>query len=269
MTNDPTHVIATTAIDDGSLPADKDPDWPHSWWSIRPSSALPANTHAVIIDGFSQTGASPNTLTTGNNAVLRVELSGETAGAAVGLSISAGGSTVRGLAVNRFLASYGIALTSGNCAATGNFIGTDVSGTLDLGNGSGILASSFGAIGGSLPAAVNLISGNEGNGIEIFNTSNLVLGNSVGTKANETSALGNSGNGILFSTGGSGFNTVGGTAPEDGNTIAFNGGDGVQVDGTAGNGNAIRGNSISSNGTTATHLGIDLGADGVTANDTA
>src|SRR5205823_12114985 len=32
-------------------------------------------------------------------------------------------------------------------------------------------------------------------------------------------------------------------------------------------GNAIRGNSIFSNGTTAQHLGIDLGTNGVTAND--
>jgi hypothetical protein len=49
--------------------------------------------------------------------------------------------------------------------------------------------------------------------------------------------------------------------------IAFNGGDGVQVATTAGVANTIRGNSIFSNGTTASHLGIDLGPDGVTPND--
>src|SRR5204863_641572 len=63
------------------------------------------------------------------------------------------------------------------------------------------------------------------------------------------------------------FNTVGGTQSTDRNVIAFNGVDGVQLTSTAGVSNGIRGNSIFSNGTTASHLGIDLGADGVTAND--
>ena len=60
---------------------------------------------------------------------------------------------------------------------------------------------------------------------------------------------------------------IGGTAPEAGNVIAFNGGLGVYV--RAGTGNAILGNSIFANG----DLGIDLGVtannanDGVTPND--
>ena len=67
--------------------------------------------------------------------------------------------------------------------------------------------------------------------------------------------------------GGAVFNTIGGTQSADRNVIAFNGGDGVQVSSTAGIANTIRGNSIFSNGTTASHLGIDLGGDGVTPND--
>ena len=51
----------------------------------------------------------------------------------------------------------------------------------------------------------------------------------------------------------------------EGNTIGFNGHDGINVSGTR---NIIRGNSIFSNGTLAADLGIDLGPDGVTANDT-
>ena len=65
--------------------------------------------------------------------------------------------------------------------------------------------------------------------------------------------------------GGSSNNTIGGTTAGAGNTIAFSSGIGVDVDATAGTGNAIRLNSIFSN----TGLGIDLGGDGVTLNDSA
>ena len=51
----------------------------------------------------------------------------------------------------------------------GNFIGTDANGTADLGNGgsAGVFLSSENddLIGGPLPAARNLISGNEGDGV--------------------------------------------------------------------------------------------------------
>ena len=77
-------------------------DGPHT---IRPTSALPTITDPVIIDGYTQTGASPNTNGPGlgSNAVLKIELDGSIAGEGVnGLSITAGASTVRGLAINRF-----------------------------------------------------------------------------------------------------------------------------------------------------------------------
>lgn len=46
---------------------------PHT---ISPTSALPDITAPVIIDGYSQPGANANTLAVGNNAVLKIELSG-------------------------------------------------------------------------------------------------------------------------------------------------------------------------------------------------
>ena len=88
-------------------------------------------------------------------------------------------------------------------------------------------------------------------------------GNLIGTDVTGTKPLGN-GNGIQID-GGSSNNTIGGTAAGAGNTIAFSTGMGVDVDATAGTGNAIRLNSIFSN----TGLGIDLGGDGVTLNDSA
>ncbi|MGH7341923.1 MAG: beta strand repeat-containing protein, partial [Candidatus Rokuibacteriota bacterium] len=76
-----------------------------------------------------------------------------------------------------------------------------------------------------------------------------------------TGPLGNTLNGIAI-TSGAASNTIGGTAPDAGNTIAFNGQDGVIVTG-GGTGNAILRNRIFGN----TQLGIDLANDGFTTND--
>ena len=266
------HVLATSASDDSTI-VGIDPDWPHSWWSILPTSSLPSITHRVALDGYTQTGAAANTLAAGDNAVLRIELSGASAGSGVtGLTLTAGISDVRGLVINRFT-SHGLDLGGTSNSVVGNFIGSDVSGTLDLGNTANGLTSSGSSltIGGSAtsaPGDVNLISGNGGDGLALTNSnSDLILGNLIGTKANGIAGLGNGGNGISFTGGGSAFNTIGGTQAGDANTIAFNGGDGVQITATAGPSTSIRGNAIFSNGSAANNLGIDLGADGITTND--
>src|SRR5262249_20244924 len=99
--------------------------------------------------------------------------------------------------------------------------------------------------------ARNIISANGLAGVELFSsaTNNLVAGNYIGTDVTGTGALGNSSDGVYIQ---GSNNTVGGTVPGPGNTIAFNGHDGVLVD--MGTGDAIRGNSIFSNG----NLGIEL-----------
>jgi hypothetical protein len=124
----------------------------------------------------------------------------------------------------------------------GNRIGTDSTGTYALANGGdGIDSFGSGTIGGNSPGAGNLISGNTGNGIGILGIfgSVLVQGNLIGVDASGTNALGNGGHGMLVSGAGS---TIGGTVAGTGNVIAFNGGDGVRVDGS--NGNAVWGNAI-------------------------
>ena len=153
----------------------------------------------------------------------------------------------------------------------GNFLGTDATGTRDLGNEvAGLLVGggAFGnTVGGTQPGAANVISGNDGEGVLVSRDNNELLGNLIGTEKDGTTPLGNSGSGVSISASGSDDNTVGGAKPEAANTIAFNGGYGVtilesngQIPGT---GNRILRNSIFSN----TGLGIDLGDDGVTADD--
>ena len=228
--------------------------------TITPDSALPMVTAPVVIDGTTQPGYPGTPI---------IELNGSSAGTETnGLYISAGNTTVRGLVINRFDGT-GIRLTNaGGNVIEGNYIGTDVSGTLALGNYSGVFItndSDNNIIGGTTPAARNLISGNMSSGIEFGSapgaepTGNQIRGNFIGTKANGTQALGNLvGVWIVAAPG----NTIGGTASGEGNTIAFNGGDGVAV--SSGTGNVIRRNSIFSN----TGLGIELAPDGVTPNDT-
>ncbi|HEV2883461.1 MAG TPA: Calx-beta domain-containing protein, partial [Pyrinomonadaceae bacterium] len=268
------NVAATTASDDTTI-LNIDPDWAHSWWSILPATPLPSvspvQAIGVVIDGYTQPGASADTLAAGQTAILRIEIDGSSAGpAADGLVIGAGSNLVSGLIINSF-SGNGLSIAAGTDIVKGNFIGTGASGTLDRGNTlNGILASgsSTVSIGGSAAGEANLISGNNADGIALTNSNSVtVQGNFIGTRANGTTALANGLNGISLSGGGSVFNAIGGSNAGEGNTIAFNTGDGISVAPSAGVGNTIRGNSIFANGTTPTTLGIDLGTDGVTAND--
>ncbi|MCD6578845.1 hypothetical protein J7L48_05170, partial [bacterium] len=150
----------------------------------------------------------------------------------------------------------------------GNYIGTDVSGTADLGNSNyGVYITGnpkFNMVGGTMAGSGNVISGND-EGIIIRGTNsmdNQVFGNYIGTAADGTGNLGNSQNGVYI-YGGAHSNTIGGTISGMANIIAFSGWDGVYVADNATDNNRISGNSIFSN----TGLGIDLAANGVTPND--
>jgi CSLREA domain-containing protein len=235
---------------------------PHT---ILISGSLPTITDAVTIDGYTQPGATPNSnpAPQGLNAQLKIVIR-RSGGSASGLTISTSNVVVRGVVINNFNQN-GILITGSNVIIEGNFIGTDAGGTNDQGNNQdGIrISGANNRVGGTLPAARNLISGNNSDGIEIRGsgaTGNLVQGNLIGTTASGSSGLANSGNGIQISNSASN-NTIGGTAAGAGNVIAFNGADGVFV--SSGTGNRIQRNSIFSNG----ELGIDLGANGVTSND--
>src|SRR5262244_1177599 len=48
--------------------------------TIQPTSPLPAITDPVVVNGYTQPGSSPNTLSTGDNAVILIEIDGVSAG---------------------------------------------------------------------------------------------------------------------------------------------------------------------------------------------
>jgi photosystem II stability/assembly factor-like uncharacterized protein len=121
----------------------------------------------------------------------------------------------------------GIRLNSTSALIQGNRIGTDVTGTLAVPNGVGVNASNFGAtpletiIGGIVPGARNVISGNQGDGVWAGGGVK-VQGNFIGTDVTGTFAVGNSGNGVLAGNGA----LIGGTTPEARNIVSGNGGPG-------------------------------------------
>ena len=206
-------------------------------FTITPASALPTITNPVVIDGTTQPGFAGTPI---------VELSGASAGGGNGLTISAGGSTVRGLVINRFGAA-GINLNSGSGnVVEGNYLGTNVAGTSALGNNLGInifSPSTNNTIGGTTAAARNVISGNGNRGISISGGSgNFVIGNYIGTNAAGTGALGN---GATGNSAGVGIDTSNNTVT--GNLISGNFGLGINILSTTATGNTIRGNLIGTN----------------------
>jgi Thrombospondin type 3 repeat len=145
----------------------------------------------------------------------------------------------------------------------GNFVGTDAAGGLDRGNsqhGVFIDGAPNNIVGGTSASARNVISGNNATGVTIQGaTGNVVRGNRIGTNAAGSGALGNTSDGVRVG-GNASTSSIGGAATGAGNTIAFNGA-GVVID--SGTGNSVLSNSIHS----STTLGINLGIDGVSAND--
>ncbi|MEO7254066.1 MAG: hypothetical protein ABIZ64_07480 [Casimicrobium sp.] len=260
-------------------------------------SGLPPVTKSVVIDGYTQPGATANThpANVGTNASLRVEIS---ALATVGTNIVLGvtGSVVRGLVLNR---RVGIALGgAGGHTVEGNFIGTNANGTAgfaDGQNGVSVTSNSHNnVIGGTTPAARNLISGN-GTGILISSPSTAILGtqilgNLIGTNAAGTAAIANELAIALLQSGGK-DTLIGGTTAAARNVISGNTSGiydesflvgassnntisgnyiGVDVSGAAALGNGQYGISTSSRGSviggSAPGAGNVISASGTTAN---
>lgn len=214
-------------------------------YTITSASALPIITDPVVIDGTTQPGFDPS------NHRPVIELDGSIVrSSAVGLDITAGHSTVRGLVINRF--NTGIRLrTNGGDRVEGNEIGTDVTGTVALTTGAGITiqqGSNDNTIGGTAAGAGNLLSGNIGDGLNIFGSMNdVVRGNFIGTDATGTKALGNA-NGVSMTMTSNAL--IGGATAGARNVISGNVQYGVGISsgnsfGSTATGNVVQGNYIS------------------------
>ena len=156
------------------------------------------------------------------NGTHGISVAGGTFGTAIGGAVAGAGNVISGNA------GHGIwIIDSDNNTVQGNIIGLDHAGSAVVANGgSGILFSS-GAnslIGGTSPAARNVVSGNVGIGIEMAGGSSVVgtrvQGNYIGTDDTGTYDRGNGSTGITLA-GAEGV-TIGGLVAGAGNLISGN-----------------------------------------------
>ena len=210
--------------------------------TITLTGGLPSLTEPAEIDGTTQPGYD-------NAPIIELNGNGVTAN---GLHLP-GNSIVRGLVINRFGSSgIFVAGNGGGNVIEGNYIGTDMTGTIARPNAlNGVVVLGSGnRVGGTTPVARNVISGNVQAGISIFRfgagavEANVVSGNYIGTNAAGTAAVPNQ-RGIDVG-GGATDNTIGGTEAGAGNLISGNTGDGVNI-GVNSPVNHVQGNLIGTN----------------------
>lgn len=178
-------------------------------------------------------------------------------------SVTIGGDTAEARNTISGNQQHGIHLaTASSVAIVGNFIGTDITGASDLpnkGNGILVFSSEDNIIAGTSFDSRNVISGNDGHGIEIVGTTskdNIVQSNFIGTNREGSAALGNTGNGILIRE--APRNAIGNTLLTY-NLISGNIANGIEISGGTANGNQVQGNIIGLNaaGTSALSNGQD------------
>ncbi len=219
-----------------------------TWLILVPTAQLPRLEQAVVIDGYTQPGAVENTNTPaqgGLNSTLKIELRAPTPppgsvinGLEVDTTFTANGpSVIRGLAISLFNSQILVGGLNANriegCYLGTNILGTQAATVVNGAQGFGVRTSWQGGyiVGGTDPAARNLISGTRG-GFVAFSANNNVRiqGNLIGTNAAGTAAIAND-DGISLDTA---TNTlIGGTDPNARNVISGNRFNAVRISSTS------------------------------------
>ena len=204
-----------------------------------------------------------------------------------GVGTSPGGSCTGGCNLVSGNGANGIGLWHGGVSGTvieGNYVGTNISGASAIANsniGVEINEAPNNTLGGVVPQARNILSGNNGSGVFLTGaaaTGNVVQGNYIGTNSSGLAAVPNKkmGIGIGASPGAVGANSnhIGGslnTTPNSAcngscNLISGNRDNGIFITGSESFGHIIEGNFIGLN--TNGNSGLGNGLDGVGILDT-
>src|SRR5581483_9651105 len=182
------------------------------WIGLDPAGTQSGNTVGIQVSGASASGATIG----GNSAAARNVISGNTV---QGVTISGPGALVQG-----------------------NYIGTDPSGRVAVGNHTGIevfAPSGTAQIGGTSGAARNVVEGNY-----------------IGLTASGKSQLGNGGSGIQDEAPAPG-NTIGGTSAGARNVVSGNAGAGIDL--ASSSSNVVEGNFVGTDATGSYGIGNSVG----------
>ncbi len=222
---------------------------------LAPLSELPAVQGAVVIDGFSQPGARPNTLAIGDNALRRIVLEGKQTGSgANGLTLE-GAAEVRGLEIRAFDARGIHVNKSDGGVIRGNHIHDNLTDGIDLESGNW-------TVGGNRPEDRNLVSGNRSSGILVHdddpgNLGHRILGNYIGTDHQGSNAIAGQWSGGIVIIG-SANTVVGGNGASARNVISGNSGPGIVVTGNSTD-TVLRGNFVGPSASGVLALGNSMG----------
>jgi CSLREA domain-containing protein len=200
---------------------------------IRPNSALPDVTNTVIIDGTTQPGY--------GGGIPLIEIEGSWTANTGGLTIRGAGSVVKGLMIVNFHGN-GIGVRAPDVSITSNYIGTDGSAEVDMGNNGWGVDVTCSADGSEMPLRAqigdsnqgNVISGNGLGGVNIDfdpcggrDSEAKVWGNTIGLDAAGDGLVGNGGPGVRIRH--ASQNEIGGLLHGRRNYISGNHGNGVEV----------------------------------------
>lgn len=215
-----------------------------------------------VISGNGGSGLNLNTTGTARNSILGNYL-GVTASGTLSVSNRGDGISLNDAVANQIGSviagaanvisgngQAGVFLNGVNCRSNilqGNLIGLEASGSNAVPNnyaGITLAGAIHNTIGGTTPAARNVISGNRQEGIflGLNSRTNRIIGNYIGTQSNGLVGRGNQASGVAANNANDNF--IGGGNTGEGNVISGNGGIGVWLLNTNSVRNQVRGNYI-------------------------
>ncbi len=186
--------------------------------TITPSTTLDAITDPVFLDGYSQPEASANTLAVGDDAVILIRIDAGPHNPAIALDPGSAGSTIRGLSMGGTTGPL-LFIVSADNFITGNFIGVDPDGSTVSGVSLGIEVdfTDGNVIGGTDPAARNVMASSGGDLIQADGNGTVIQGNYLSLNAAGTAGIGAAQRAIDVEVGDNVM--IGGSAPGAANVV--------------------------------------------------
>ena len=202
-------------------------------------NSVPTLLRPLVIDGFTQPGSSPNTLTNGNNANQLIRLEG---GISQGMVFDTPSNVVRGISFVGW-STWALHLGSSNCVVEGCLFGVTPAGTVIPNKWGVYVNGSQNRVGGTSPenrVVINSVASGDStaSGVAFTTTArdNVIQGCYIGTGINGSGASWSSGTGIVL---GGTNNLIGGI--DAGNVICGFTNSGIRLNGR---GHVIQGNRI-------------------------